>query len=382
MSSKSLYDILGVNKSNTCNDIKKAYYKLARSHHPDKGGDPEMFKEISRAYEILTNDKKRKMYDEFGVEGEEVSNQFQGFQGFQGFPFEININDLFGMFNGPNGPHGQRKAKKPPPTVQTIHITLEQFYLGYNVDININRQKFCQACNHTGAKTKEMCKHCSGSGVASKIIQLGPMTMHTAGPCVDCQGKGEKVIERCDKCGGSGNFQEKRALSVNILPGTKSQETYIFSEVCSDHPSFERPGDAHIIIAEDPNDIAFKIFKRSGDKLEHLEITIPITLAESLIGCVVQIAGHPGYDEGLFVKIPAGSFHGNKYCLSGFGMPIHGMIGKCGDLFVIIDVTISPSERTLFSTKGRELLAPLFEDKIRKCECPEESIQTELYLHN
>lgn len=389
---KSLYEILGVSKSDSCNDIKKAYFKLARTHHPDKGGDPEHFKEILRASEILTDENKRRMYDEFGtVDGENgggMPTNMGGFPSSNGFPFpfEINLNDLFGgMFGSPPvGPQRGpiRKGKKPAPTVQTINITLEQFYLGHNFDININRSSFCPNCDHTGAKSKETCKACGGRGAVTQIVQMGPMAMHTTGPCTDCQGKGERIIEKCDKCTGAGFTQEKRTLSVKITPGTRAGETYIFPEVCSDHPAFERPGDAHIIIAEDPNDTAFKFFKRVGDNLQHLETTVSLSLSESLIGCTVQIDSHPGYDSGLFIKIPAGSFHGDKYCLSGFGMPIPGNIGKCGDLYVIINVVIKPGERKLFTTEGRELLAPLFQDKVRTYECPEESIQTDLYLCN
>jgi DnaJ-class molecular chaperone len=388
---KSLYDVLGVNKSDSCNDIKKTYFKLARTHHPDKGGDPEKFKEMVRASEILTDERKRRMYDELGViDGEnggmpEGGNPFQAASGGFGFPFEINLNDLFGgMFgNPPVGPNKGpiRKGKKPAPSIQTINITLEQFYLGHNFDININRHSFCGSCDHSGAKSKETCKPCNGRGAVSQIIQMGPMAMQTTGPCIDCQGKGERIIEKCDKCSGSGFLQEKRTLSVKITPGTRVGETYIFPEVCSDHPAFERPGDAHIIIAEDPNDPAFKYFKRTGDKFHNLETTVSISLSEALIGCVVQIDGHPGYDEGLFLKIPSGSFQGDKYCLSGFGMPIPGNIGKYGDLYINIDVNIKPMERKLFATEGRELLKPLFEDKIRKTECPEDSIQTDLYLY-
>lgn len=386
---KSLYDILGVNKSDSCNEIKKTYFKLARTHHPDKGGDPEHFKELVRASEILTDEKKRKMYDEFGVvDGENGGTpngmQFNGQGGFP-FPFEINLNDLFGgMFgNPPVGPNKGpvRKGKKPAPSIQTINITLEKFYLGHNFDININRSSFCGTCDHTGAKSKESCKPCNGRGAVSQVVQMGPMAMHTTGPCIDCKGKGERIITSCDKCSGTGFLQEKRTLSVKIIPGTRPGETYIFPEVCSDHPAFERPGDAHINIAEDPNDPAFKCFKRSGDRLQNLDTTVSLSLSESLIGCTVQINNHPAYDEGLFIKIPAGSFHGDKYCLSGFGMPIPGNIGKYGDLFVTIDVAIKPMERKLFTTQGYELLKPLFEDKIRKTECPEDAIQTDLYLH-
>jgi molecular chaperone DnaJ len=392
---KSLYDVLGVNKSDSCNEIKKAYFKLARTHHPDKGGDPEYFKEILRASEVLTDEQKRRMYDELGViDGENGGmppggNPFSNGNPFTNgggmpFPFEINLNDLFGgMFGSPQvGPNRGpiRKGKKPAPTVQTINITLEQFYLGHNFEININRSSFCQSCDHTGAKTKETCKACNGRGAVTQIVQMGPMAMHTTGPCLECQGKGERIIEQCDKCTGSGFIQEKRNLSVKIIPGTRAGETYIFPEVCSDHPAFERPGDAHIVIAEDPNDTTFKSFKRIGDSFQHLETVVILSLAESLIGCVVQIDGHPGYDEGLFIKIPAGSFQGDKYCLSGFGMPIPGNIGKCGDLFVNINVNIKPTERKLLATEGRNLLAPLFEDKIRTCEYPEDSLQSDMYL--
>jgi molecular chaperone DnaJ len=389
---KSLYEILSVNKSDSCNEIKRSYFKLARIHHPDKGGDPEHFKEIVRASEILTDERKRKMYDELGVIDGENGGMPDGVNPFHSaasgsfpFPFEINLNDLFGgMFGNPSvGPNKGpiRKGKKPAPAIQTFNITLEQFYLGHNLDIPVNRHSFCPSCDHTGAKSKETCKSCNGRGAVSQIVQMGPMAMHTTGPCTDCQGRGERVIEKCSKCSGSGFLQEKRNLAVKITPGTRSGETYIFPEVCSDHPAFERPGDAHIVIAEDTNDPAFKYFKRSGDKLHNLETTISLSLSESLIGCTVQIDGHPGYDEGLFIKIPAGSFQSDKYCLSGFGMPIPGNIGKYGDLYIKIDVTIKPMERTLFTSKGRELLVPLFEDKIRNTECPQDSIQNDLYLY-
>jgi DnaJ-class molecular chaperone len=168
---------------------------------------------------------------------------------------------------------------------------------------------------------------------------------------------------------------------VNIIPGTKPEEVYIFPEVCSDQPAYERPGDAHIIIKEDTNDPAFAVFKRVGDALQHLETKVSISLSESLMGCVVTIESHPGHDDGLFVKIPAGSFHGDTYCLTGFGMPLPGHIGKHGDLYLHIQVDVKPMERKLFATKGRDALASLFEDKVRTVTCEEDAIQKELYLH-
>lgn len=384
-SQKNLYDLLGVKKSDSCNEIKKAYLKLARTHHPDKGGDPEKFKEIGFASEILTDEKRRKLYDDLGITDEkqaaDVHSGPMGGAGFT-FPFEMNINDLFGnMFGHQNQPRGfVRKNKKPNLSIQHIPITLEQFYIGHQFNININRQSFCSACDHSGAKQKEICKTCNGQGAISQLIQVGPMTMQTTGPCVDCQTKGERIIEKCGKCNGTGFLEETRNLSVKIVPGTRSQESYIFPEVCSDHPAFERPGDVQIILTEDPNDPSFRVFKRSGDQQQHLETTIVLSLAESLIGCVIQLEDHPGYDEGLFLRIPAGSFHGDTYHLSGFGMPICGNIGKYGDLILHIEVVVKPSEREVFSSNAKEVLEDLFKEHIRKTSCSEEMIQKELYL--
>lgn len=387
---KSLYDILGVQKTDSCTDMKKAYFKLARTHHPDKGGDPEKFKEITKAYEILSDEKKRHMYDSYGTTDDQLHEDFGVSQGgFFGvppggfsFPFEVNMNDLFGgMFGGGPQRDGVKKMRKPAPAVQSIPISLEQFYMGHKFDININRKSFCNQCDHTGATSKELCKVCHGAGTISQVVPVGPISVHTVGPCIDCQGRGQRVLEVCSKCTGSGFITVKRSLTVNIIPGTKPDETFIFPEVCSDQPEYERPGDAHIIIKEDTNDPAFTVFKRVGDALQHLETVQCISLAESLMGCTIMIESHPSYEEGLFVKLPAGSFQGDVYCLSNAGMPIPGHTGKHGDLYIRIEVNVTPVDRKLFTTQGREVLAPLFEEKIRKVECTEEDIHSDIYLH-
>ena len=375
--SVSLYDILGVNKSNSCNDIKKAYLKLARTHHPDKGGDAEKFKDILRASEILTDENKRRMYDQYGITEGNNSCQ-QGFpQGFpHGFPqgFQFDINNVFAnMFQG------VKKNNKPQAIVQIMNVTLKQFYSGEYVNIDINRQKFCKDCDQ-GVKSNEICKLCNGSGNICKIVHLGQMMMQTSVNCNECQGKGKKIIEKCGVCFGIGTLQEKYDINFKIVPGTSPNKIYQFLEAGSDDIMYEKRADIHVKIIEDTNDESFKIFKRFGDKLQHLESNIVISLAESLIGCVVQLSCHPGYEEGIFIKIPAGSFHNNKYCLSNFGMPIPDS-EKYGDLFVVINVTISPTEYTIFTTKCLELLKPIFEDKIRVSET-KEKIHTELYIVN
>ena len=203
---------------------------------------------------------------------------------------------------------------------------------------------------------------------------MGPFAMHSSGPCADCPGKGERVLEMCKPCNGSGFTNEQKNLSVKIQPGTSCGEVIQFIGVCSDNVEFEQAGDVQITLQLDENDAAGKIYKRISDK--NIETTVTFSLSESLMGCVVQFDKHPGYDEGLFVHLPP-SFHGDTYCLKGFGMPIVGSLGKYGDLYIKIVVVVSAAERTLYLTKGREALVEQFHDKIRPMNCDADVVQME-----
>lgn len=384
----SLYDVLGVSKTATVTEIKKAYLKLARTHHPDKGGDSEKFKEIAQANEVLTDEVRRRRYDELGVMDDSAGGPGgQGGQGGPGgfpFPFEMNVNlqDLFGgMFHGMGfgggggGGGPQRKGKKPSPTLQTVSVRLEQYYLGHRVELTIHRKSFCAGCDHTGAKNRETCRRCNGSGSATQVVQMGAMVMHTTGPCIDCQGRGQKVLEACGLCAGSGFKNETRKLAVDIPAGARPQETFLFPEVCSDHPNFERPGDAHITLQEDPNDPAYKTFRRTGDQFQHLETTVKVSLSEALLGTVVTLEGHPGYDEGLFIELPAGIFSGDVYVVDELGMPIVREKGKYGELRMRIEVSVSEEERVRMSGVGAEALRPVLGGLVPPIGCPVEAIQ-------
>lgn len=390
----SLYDLLGVPRTASTTEIKKAYLKLARTHHPDKGGDPEKFKEIARANEILTDEVRRRRYDELGVTDDSPQGMSTAQSGMGGMPFpfhspfemNVNLQDLFGnMFQGmgmgmgppggPGGPGGQRKGKKPSPTIQTVPLRLEQYYLGHQFDLNIHRQAFCTSCDHTGAISKETCRRCHGSGSVTQVVQMGPMAMHTTGPCTECQGRGQKVLESCGACAGSGFTQQNRKLVVNIPAGTRPQEVIVFPEVCSDHASFERPGDVHIILQEDPGDPAYSTFRRTGDQFQHLETTVTLSLSESLLGTVVQIDGHPGYDEGLFVDLPAGIFPKDTFVLEELGMPLLREKGKYGELRIHIEVAVSSEERERMAVAGAEALAGILGIFVRPASCPQEAIQ-------
>lgn len=213
-----------------------------------------------------------------------------------------------------------------------------------------------------------------------QVQHMGPMMMRIAGACNDCQGKGERVIEVCTACTGTGYLADKRTLSVNIAPGTKADEVVIFSEVCSDHVAFERPGDVHIQIVEDKSDTAYATYRRTGARSENLETTVEICLSESLLGCVVTLENHPGYDEGLHVSLPAGSFHGDTIVLTGFGMPTPGSMSQYGDLLLQVKVRAKIWERSLFAEHAEEALGEWFRDKVRAMPAAGENIHVARFV--
>jgi DnaJ family protein A protein 2 len=382
MSSKSLYETLGVDKSASTEEIRKAFRKLALVHHPDKGGDEEKFKEIVRANEILTDETKRSIYDQTGqIPGEDGVpgpgfNPFGG--GGPGGPpgFHFDIGNLFGMF-GQGGPgRNVRRGGKAPSQTQHVPLELKHFYFGYSIGININRQIICKTCDGSGAKKKEACTTCKGVGVQTQIINMGGMTMHSQGPCVACQGKGSRTIEECTACHSTGRKSEAKSLEGKVVPGMKGGDTIIFTEACSEQKEYERAGDIVIILVDAQNGN----WKRTGSDGQHLETNVKINMSESLVGCVVRLNGHPAYDDGLYIQIPAGSFNGDTYCVSGLGMPIKDKTDVYGDLYINISVEVSAEERKLLATKAQEVLLPLFGEKVRAKPAADTEIETKVQL--
>jgi len=386
--SEDLYAVLGVQRTADAGQIRKAWLGLARTHHPDKGGDEAKFKKIQRAFDILSDEGKRHIYDATGqIPGEDMTGPHSGGGGGGGGAFSFDIGNLFGMFGphmggGPGGPGGQRRRRPgaPPPKVEHIGFSLTQFYNGDAFTIHLDRTKVCMTCNGDGAKKKEPCVLCNGSGVKSQVLNMGGMTMHTQGPCTGCVGKGFKIVEICDVCNGNCKVSEKKSMEVRVAPGTPAGEMFVFSEACSEVPEFEKAGDLRIVIDQ----IASATWQRSGNKGQHLETSVTITLAESLVGCTVRLNGHPAYADGLFIQIPAASFTGDTYCISNLGMPLHGETGMYGALYVKVNVNVKLTERRILaSDAGQEGIKSLFAPLCRTPEGYEEGkteVQKELFL--
>jgi len=352
----SLYDSLGVDRKADSAEIRKAYMKLAKTHHPDKGGDPEAFKKIQKAYEILSDDNKRMMYDHTGQENDmAVPDQSEGIPFAGGMPFSMpfgagdvpfDIGNLFGMFGprGPGGPgnHGQKPSRghKPSPKVHELPISLWDYYHGKQLRIQFERQKFCEGCKGSGASSYESCGTCGGSGVKQQMMMMGPgMNVLMRGPCDVCSGEGKRVASVCKSCAGKKTKNQEKALDIKIEPGMRPGENLEFLNECSDQAEYEQPGDVHIHLQEADEAIRFRRLNGGDD----LQASTRIGLKDALLGCKEKMDTHPAHPQGLFVEIPAGVQNGDVLRVEGEGMPRRG--GGRGNLHITITVTASEAEK-------------------------------------
>jgi DnaJ homolog subfamily A member 2 len=337
-----LYALLEVGRDSSADEIRKAYLKQSRVHHPDKGGDPEKFKELQQAYEVLSDSNKKEFYDMTGrIPGSTEENDTG--PAAAGFTFPFDIGNLFGMF-GPGGkPNGGRRNYKAPAKTEPLRLSLQQLYDGHSFRVVVDRARFCGTCMGSGASKTEPCEACRGSGKSVQMMQMGGMILQSHGPCGECMGEGKKVLEVCDTCRGQKRVQEKRTLDVNISAGAMVGERFVFQEACSEQEGFEKAGDIELVITEPEG--GYGRWKRKGEKGQHLETEVDITLCESLVGCTVLLDGHPGFEEGLYVELPPGAFTGDVFCLKDQGMPFKGEVHKYGDLYVRIRTIVRAHER-------------------------------------
>ena len=338
----SLYETLGVSRDADTNEIKKAFKKAAMQHHPDKGGDPEKFKEIQKAHEILTDERRRQVYD---MTGSEDGQPQMGGPEMHGFPFDIG--SMFGgMFGGmPGGMPGMGRGQRPnvrrpkaPPKVTEIPLKLYDFYHGRSFQVKFDRQKFCETCKGEGATSFQSCNTCKGNGVVRQQIQMGPMIMVNEGPCPDCQGEGKKPSGNCYICSGKKTMPQEKELVVKIEAGMRPGEVLIFAKECSDDPNYDEPGDVHFVLQEAAGDEGWV---RRGDDLE---TQVTVTLQQSLLGCTKLLQGHPGFLQGLEITVPLGTQNGEVLTVNGKGMPKRGT-SEFGTLRVRVTVTVSEKER-------------------------------------
>lgn len=320
---RDYYDVLGVGKSVDATEIKKAYRKLAMKYHPDKNpGDKEAeerFKEINEAYEVLSDETKRRNYDQFGHEG--VNGQgFGGAGGFggQGFGgFDDIFGDIFGdMFGGGFGGGRQRRRgpERGADIKQRVNISFEEAAFGKKVQVKINRSEECEECNGSGAKpgtSKKTCPTCNGSGQVQSVQRTPFGNIASTRTCSTCNGEGEVIDSPCTKCHGKGSIRKTKTIEVDIPAGIDEGQMIKLGGQGELGSRGGPRGDLYIEV----NVNAHPLFTREGYDV-YLEM--PITFAQATLGDKIQV---PTLDGKVEYEIPEGTQTGTVFRLKGKGIP-------------------------------------------------------------
>ncbi|KAF5376576.1 hypothetical protein D9757_008254 [Collybiopsis confluens] len=334
------YDLLEVSPSASESELKKAYRKKALRLHPDKGGDPELFKEVTHAYEVLSDPEKRSIYDARGEAGLSEAGGMGGMdpqdlfsQLFGGGGGGFGGGGFFGGGGGSRG--GPRKTKD---LVHRVHVTLEDLYKGKTTKLALTRNVICSKCKGKGGKegATKTCGTCNGRGVKITLRQMGPMIQQIQSHCDECNGTGETIAakDRCTQCKGKKVLPEKKFLEVHIDKGMKGGQTIQFHGESDQSPGADT-GDVVIVIEEKPHER----FKRQENDLL---IEVEIDLLKAVGGGEFTIKHLD--DRALLVKIEPGEVikHGELKVIRGQGMPSQRH-HEPGDMFVKMNVVFPDS---------------------------------------
>lgn len=354
MAKRDYYDVLGVNKSASPEDIKSAYRKLAVKYHPDKNpGDKaaeDKFKEASEAYGILSDKSKKENYDNFGHAAFENGGGGQGgFGGFGGSDFSDIFEDFFGDFGGGGRRNSKRSSSNRGSDLRyDLSITLEEAYSGKKQNIQFSSSDKCGTCKGNGSKpgfSADRCTYCAGNGKVRS--NQGFFTVQQT--CPQCSGSGEEITNPCSDCGGNGVKQTSKKISVTIPKGVDDGTRIRLAGKGEAGSRGGANGDLYLFI----NIKSHELFKRSD---ENLFFEFPISIADAALGTTIEI---PTIDGGKAkIRIPDGTQSGKQFRLKGKGMPYMRGSGT-GDLYVQINTEVPIS----LNREQKELL-----EKFREIE--------------
>ncbi|MDO5037060.1 MAG: molecular chaperone DnaJ [Tissierellia bacterium] len=352
---RDFYKILEIDRDASSSDIKKAYRKMAKKYHPDLHPDDEEaeknFKEVNLAYEVLSDDQKRKTYDLYGEEG--LNNSFSGGggSGFGGFgDIFDDIFDIFGGGFGSNYSSGSVNPKAPKQGANIrydLQLEFREAVFGTEKKIHIRRQENCSSCGGTGAQEGshvERCETCGGSGQVRKRTQSAFGQFVQVVTCEDCHGTGEIIEEACHHCKGTGREMVNRTLEIKIPPGIYDQAVISVGGEGHEGVYGGQPGDVYVYIHVKEDEI----FHREGSDLY---LRMPISYTDAVLGGTVKI---PTLEKLVDYDIPPGTEGGRVLRLEGQGVPHLRGKGR-GDLYFTVDIII-PKEVDEEQRKILELL--------------------------
>lgn len=341
MSKRDYYEVLGVEKGASKEEIKKAYRKLSKKYHPDinkEAGSDEKFKEIKEAYEVLSDDQKRAQYDRFGHTDPNQGFGGQDFGGFGGFE------DIFSTFFGGGRRRDPNAPRQGADLQYTMTISFEDAVFGKETDIQIPKEETCETCDGTGAKpgTKpETCSHCHGTGELN-IEQNTPFgRIVNRRTCPYCHGTGSLIKEKCSTCGGDGSITKNKTIHIKIPAGIDDGQQLRVAGQGEAGVNGGPAGDLFVVFRVLPHEL----FEREGDDIY---CEIPITFVQSALGDEIEV---PTIHGKVKLKVPAGTQTGTRFRLRGKGVPNVRGYGT-GDQHIQVKV-ITPAK---LSEKQKQLL--------------------------
>jgi molecular chaperone DnaJ len=350
---RDYYEVLGIQKNASKDDIKKAYRKLAIQYHPDKNPGnkeaEEKFKEASEAYEVLSDDQKRPAYDQFGhagVEGmgggQDFSQTFRGFEDIFSGDFSSIFDTIFGGGGRRSSGGGQGGVRQGANLRYDTEISFKEAVFGTKVEIQYPRNESCPTCKGSGAASgtgKKVCPVCQGSGQ----VRHSQGFFSLASTCHNCGGEGYIIENPCKDCGGSGTRKKRQKIMVTIPPGVENGRRVLISRQGDAGPNGGPPGDLYVFIRVKPHEY----FERQD---EDLYCAVPISVTQASLGAEIQV---PTLDnKTIKVKIPPGTQNGKFLRIRDEGVPSGG---RRGNLYIKTMVQV-PSK---LSKRGRELLEEL-----------------------
>jgi len=358
MSKRDFYEILGLSKSASDDEIKKAYRKLAIKYHPDKNPDDkaaeEKFKEAAEAYEVLSNPEKRQRYNQYGHAG--VGGAAGGGGGHYGGGMNMddifsNFGDIFGGggFGGQRGGGGRRVARGSNLRIK-VKLNLSEVAKGVEKKLKVNKFVSCHTCKGSGGKNGqfETCKSCNGHGVQTRTQQTFLGAMQTQVTCSTCNGEGKIVKDKCNTCHGDGIVREEEVISVNIPAGVAEGMQLSVSGKGNAAPRGGINGDLLVVIEEEEHEL----LKRDGSNLFYDSY---VNFVDATLGTSIEI---PTVDAKVKIKIEAGTQSGKVLRLKGKGLPDINSYGN-GDLLVNINVWTPQA----VSSEEKKILEGLRESK-------------------
>ena len=363
---RDYYEVLGVDKNATDDELKKAYRKMAKKYHPDANPDNKAeaeakFKEVNEAYETLSDPQKRKMYDQFGPDGPQgfggAGGPFGGQggyysyngSGFEGFGDFGDLGDIFSSFFG--GGFGSRASKRNngPKKGADINlrmdISFEDAFLGVEKEITINRNEKCDACNGTGAKagtTVTKCPTCNGTGQVKQVQNTILGQMQTTRTCSNCHGTGEVIKEPCEKCRGKGTIRKQPKIKVKIPAGIDDGQTVVLRGEGEPGEKGGAKGDLYITIGIKKH----SIYTRKGN---NVLCEVPITITQATLGAELEIPMVDGTKEKY--RIPDGTQTGTKFTIRNKGFKTINSSVQGDFIFTVTVKTpkhLSKEQRELF----------------------------------